>query len=342
MQDPQIEQVEQEEVEDLDAAIMAAMDEAESVADEAVAAATADSVEDEIEQPEAETAEAEEPEEQEEAAEAEESEVEEESPPIEARHHWKAADKELFAEMPRNVQQRWLEREDEFQSGMVKKGEELAQVRQFQESVQSAVSPYVQDWQIKGIDPYTGFQRALAIVGKLDKDPQSALVELAQERGVNLEQAIQDAPYVDPQVHELQRQVRELSEQQETVQQSQTQAQQQGIEQTLRDFEDARDADGNPKHPHFQRLFEPMGIYIKTGKAQGLEDAYELAMRYDPDIQNELAQQNKVSTIQSKKESAKRAKAASKTVDSPSTGVTKPTQTLDDAIMEQLEAQGVQ
>ncbi len=334
MENAQNESVDQVEVEDdLDQQIMDAMSAQEAE----------ETPEVEAPEPEESTEEAAEEDEVIEAsdeAEAEEEAEEEES--LEPQHHWRNEYKESFKGMNRGQQESWLAREKEYEQGMQAKSAELNQVRGSLNDVQEAVGPYVQGWQMKGITPFAGLNRALLLANELDTNPQEALIKIAQERGVNLESAIQEAPYVDPQFAQVQRELNELKEQHQNAQQSRVHAEENALKAQLTDFRDERDADGNLTHPHFEQLFVPIANYLKAGQAQTLAEAYEIAVRYDPNVQAEAQGQKKVSQITRKQEAVKKAKKASKAVDSVEDSTANAPVSVDKLILDQLEAAGVQ
>lgn len=333
-----VQEIESVETDDLDAAIMEAMEEAEA-AEAPVEEVSEETVEETAEEV---TEEAEEPEDTPETAETEESDEEtqeeEEEELLEPLHHFSADEKSMFSQLDNTGRQIYLDRIKNFERGIHEKSQKLAESERQFESVKAAVEPYVQQWQMKGIDPYSGLQRALTIAGKLDADPQRAILELAQQSGVNLESVVQEAPYQDPQDSRLQRLETELREQNERFQQQQTQQQQEQITQMIRDFESEQDASGNLKHPHFAKLFPQIGTYLQMGQAKTLGEAYELAVTYDPAIQEEMRQASKVQNIQAKKSAAEKAKAASKKTDSAETVKSVKENTLDEDILEEIEA----
>lgn len=272
----------------------------------------------------------------------EEAEEEPEEDSLEPHAHWKNEYKDAFKGMPRGGQEAWLAREKEFEQGIQAKSAELNQASRSLNDIQQAVSPFVQTWQMKGITPYAGIQRALALANELDTNPEQALVSFARERGVNLESAIQEAPYQDPQLAQVERELRELKQQQENAQQTQAQQADEALNRQLHDFKNDVDETGNPKHPHFERLFTPMANYMSTGQAQSLEQAYEMAAQYDPQIQTEKQGQSKVTKIQQKQKAADKAKVARKSVDSAQDGAKQRQQSVDEMILEQLEAGGLE
>jgi hypothetical protein len=272
----------------------------------------------------------------------EETEEVEEEEPLKPHAHWKQEDRDSFETMNRSQQDRWMEREKVFEHGMQAKSGELQQVRASLNDVQEAVSPFVQSWQMKGVTPFAGLTRALAIANELDTNPQQALIALAQERGVNLETALQDAPYKDPQYAALEKQMKALTEQQENAQQNQSRETQNYLTQTITDFRNETDASGNLTHPHFENpeVFQQTAMYMKNGMADSLGKAYELAVQYNPSLQTANAGQAKVTKIETKQKAADKAKKARKSVSSGGESATKLAGNSDEAILELLETAG--
>jgi hypothetical protein len=320
--------VEQEETElTVDEQIMAELNKADEVVEEVEETAEV------AEETETETAE-ETPE--------EESEAEAEEELLTPHAHWKEEYRESFSGMSRPQQDKWMEREKEFEHGMQAKAAELNQVRGSLQDVQEAVSPFVKSWQMKGVTPFAGLTRALALADELDTNPQQALVNLARERGVNLETAIQDAPYEDPQLAAVRRELQEMREQQESAQQTQSRETHQYLTQTITDFRNETDTTGNLIHPHFENpeVFAQTAMYMKNGMADSLGKAYEMAVAYNPTIQTETAGQKKVTNIGEKQKAADKAKKASKVADSGKESATQLATGSDDEILELLSQNG--
>ena len=109
----------------------------------------------------------------------------------------------------------------------------------------------------------------------------------------------------------LQQQVAQLEglfKQQQTQQQNQQVASTQSM---IDQFAQAKDEQGNLKHPHFESVRDTMGVFINSGKAQGLDQAYEMAIYSDPKLRAEMieeqvkAEQKKVVTTDAVKNAKK-------------------------------------
>ena len=79
-----------------------------------------------------------------------------------------------------------------------------------------------------------------------------------------------------------------LFKQQQTQQQNQQVASTQSM---IDQFAQAKDEQGNLKHPHFASVRDTMGVLINSGKAQGLDQAYEMAIYSDPKLRAEMIQE---------------------------------------------------
>ena len=73
--------------------------------------------------------------------------------------------------------------------------------------------------------------------------------------------------------------------------QQQQQAQYNRLIEEVRSFETAVDESGNPKAPHFNRVFDRMVGLARGGLVNSIQDAYEMAVSLDKELQAELAEE---------------------------------------------------
>lgn len=167
------------------------------------------------------------------------------------------------------------------------------------EPIQQFLTPYVQQWAQDGLDPVSGLRQIMSFRDGLLNDPQGTLLALADRFGVDLNQAHADQEYVDPRVQALERQLREFREEREAQTRTQSQSQQQAVYSAIQQFELAQNQDGSLKYPHFARpgVLEDMLHLYATGRAQNPESAYEMAVRFNPDLQAELTKQAEQAAI---------------------------------------------
>lgn len=286
------------------------------------------------------------------AAEAEE-EAEEEL--LEPQEHWGNEYKETFRTMNRAQQDRWLEREKMFEDKQRERSEEYGRVNTELENSKAAISqfqnmisPLVSDWERQGLAPSQGLMRLVALEKDLRDNPATAVIRMAEQYGVNLEQEIANQPYIDPQTREMQRRVREQEEALETMKRQQTQAreqEQQRVQENafrqLQAFAGTTDESGAPKYPYVNdpMVQTYMSDALAGGQANSLADAYEQAigkMREHPFYRDQVQQ-----STQSTQKKVQRAKEASKVVRGDAPEPITPTNE-DAAILKMLEDAGLE
>ena len=162
-----------------------------------------------------------------------------------------------------------------------------------------AVAPFLPELQKHNIAPeqwITNLGRAHHTLATGDGQSKLQMfAKLAQDYGVPL-QALYDPNYAQQFVAQ-------------TIQQPQVQQAQQPADldaliekkwnekrtqQSIEEFEAAKDAAGQPQYPHFQTVKADMALLLDAGKAQDLKSAYSMALRLHDDLwQAEQAAQGK-------------------------------------------------
>lgn len=264
-------------------------DEIESVLDgEAQAADTIDVIESpegEVEQPEAEARASEEAKAEQQETSQEESEQSEAEQPLQPLNHWDHATREFFSSLTPAQQQGYMERDKYFSNRIRQATTEASQTRQLTQAFMQTMGPLVQTWQMRAIQPAQGLQMLVAREQAMRERPQELLLELANEYGVDLKQAFQDAPYVDPAVKKLQDELRSFKEgeqrRQNEAEQAQFQQQQHAQQQAYQAFESftrETDESGALKYPYAadNDFMNRMAHAIETRQAATLEQAYTM------------------------------------------------------------------
>ena len=258
----------------------------------------------------------EQPEETEEAVEEEQVE-EKEAPVLEALtapKHWPKEEQEIFNAWDANVQHQVMDRYKAMEGDYTKKTQALAKYKKRNESLDEIYGPFRDDFQRAGMDEVAATRQLLAAHKYLREDPQQALKWLAQSYGVDLkavndDTAIEDE-YADPQMKAMQQQIAQL---QGTINNQQQQAQnmqKQEVQAMIDNFQTAKDADGNLKHPHFDVVQNQMSGLISSGVAKDIESAYEMAVYANPEtrakvldekVKKETKQEVKAEAVQKAK-----------------------------------------
>ena len=249
--------------------------------------------------------------------EAVEEKVEEQAPELEAisaPKHWPKEEQEIFNAWDANVQHQVMDRYKAMEGDYTKKTQALAKYKKRNESLDEIYGPFRDDFQRAGMDEVAATRQLLAAHKYLREDPQQALKWLAQSYGVDLkavndDTAIEDE-YADPQMKAMQQQIAQL---QGTITNQQQQAQnmqKQEVQAMIDNFQTAKDADGNLKHPHFDVVQNQMSGLISSGVAKDIESAYEMAVYANPEtrakvldekVKKETKQEVKAEAVQKAK-----------------------------------------
>lgn len=184
-----------------------------------------------------------------------------------------------FDKIPPNVQQYINQRESEFARGVSTYKQEWETAR----PVMEALTPHLPLLQQHGIDPgqqvarYMQVHKTLALGSPQDK--LGLFAQMAKDYQVPLEQLFvrgQDGQiYLNnqlptPQVQQPQQDVAKIVE---------TKLIEREAQQAAKTFTEAKDAAGNPVHPHFETVRDTMRQLLEAGIAQDLDSAYDAALR---------------------------------------------------------------
>lgn len=273
------------------------------------------------EPPEADDQAEDEPDQPDEVDEDEAEQEESEAPdlePLSAPNHWPKDFAAQFESLDPAAQHLLMARYKDMEGDYTKKTQALAQYRRRQEAFDEIMQPHKADFERAGMDEVGAVRQLLAAHDYLRKDPQSAITWLANQYGVDIgaignDPAAEDE-FADPQVKALQQQVAQLTsviQNQQTQQQSQVQ---QSTQSLIDQFAQETDANGNPKHPHFERVRGVMGSLISSENAKDLASAYEMAVYADPELRQEQVKAMAAAQSQDnvKTEAVKKAKKAAR------------------------------
>jgi hypothetical protein len=241
----------------------------------------------------------------------EEEQVEEKEAPaleaISAPKHWPKEEQKVFNSWDANVQHQVMDRYKAMEGDYTKKTQEIAKYRKRNEALDEIYGPFRDDFQRAGMDDVAATRQLLAAHKYLREDPKQALKWLAKSYGVDLGEVTGDTTpddeYADPQMKAMQQQIAQL---QGTINNQQLQAQnmqKQEVQTMIDNFQTAKDADGNLKHPHFDVVQNQMSGLISSGVAKDIASAYEMAVYANPETRAKVLEE------QVKKETKQEVKA---------------------------------
>jgi hypothetical protein len=180
---------------------------------------------------------------------------------------WQTAD-------PRMQEYAW-QREEQMRKGV----EPLISKAQFADQINEVVNPYLQTIQGMGLDTPKAVKALLEADHMLrtsnGQDKLQLFSRLAQQYGVNLNE-VNFQQGVDPTIYALQNELNNVRGEVNGWKQQQEQAQNQQLLGEIEKF--------SSKAEYFEEARPTMIQLLQSGVAQTLEDAYEKAVRLDPEL----------------------------------------------------------
>ena len=217
---------------------------------------------------------------------------------------WRPEAAAKFATLPPEVQQEVLKREEDIFKGL----EGYKVDAGIGKAVKSVLDPYMPILQQAGIDPMqqiSGLMHAHYTLATGSQEQKLALFQkLAQDYGVNLGS---EAPYVDPQVQALQKQLSDLQSRLNGREQHEANEARSKLQAEIDSFA------SDPAHQYFDEVANDIAGLLRSGAAKDLKDAYEKAIWANPITRaKEQARLTADAEAKAKAEAAERAKQARK------------------------------
>jgi len=252
-------------------------------------------------------------------------------PEIKAPSSWKPEAKEAYIKAERGEQLTAQEiklltaeanrRESDYHKGLENYKSHAQRAREFEQALQ----PYQQTIQQMGLDGPTAAARMLQVEHTLRyADPATKaqmLNKIATDYGIDMGMA-QQVPQQDPQTQYLMQQLNELRNTQQMWQNTIQQQEREKANYELTNFS------STGEKTHFEAVRNDMADLLEAGKAQSLEQAYEMAIWMRPDVRQTLIEQQRIEAQKKYEEQqrATRAKTASVSVkgSSPSSSGSQP------------------
>lgn len=252
-------------------------------------------------------------------------------PEIKPPSSWKKEAKEAFIKAERGealtpqeikvLTQEAQRRENDFFRGV----EEFKTHAQRARAFDQALAPYQQTIQSMGLDGPTAAARMLQVEHTLryaDPATKAAMLnKIAQDYGIDMGLA-QSIPQQDPQTQYLMQQLNELRQTQQLWQNSVQQQEREKANYELERFSSSADK------THFEAVRNDMADLLEAGKAQSLEQAYEMAIWMRPDVRQTLIEQQRIEAQKKFEEQQRQQRAKTAAIgvkgSSPSSGGSQP------------------
>ena len=223
---------------------------------------------------------------------------------LQAPKTWRPEAAAKFATLPPEVQQEVLKREEDIFKGL----EGYKADASIGKALKGVVQPYMQIFQAQGVDPMqqvSGLMRAhVALATGTPEQKQQFFQHLAKEYGVDLGT---EAPYIDPQVSGLQKQLADLQSRLNGREQQEAEQARSKLQAEIDTFA------SDPAHQYFDEVANDIAGLLRSGAAKDLKDAYEKAIWANPITRaKEQARLTADAEAKAKAEAAEKAKQARK------------------------------
>ena len=187
--------------------------------------------------------------------------------------------------------------------------QELSQMRKGIEPMLNSLNQYRGDFERMGVNPVDAFRTQMAWASHLARvGPEQGMKDMQAAYGLQPQQPQGQEEYLTPTERALKQQIDELQQRQQAQDQQMTQRQQweqqqrveaakAEINRNLQDFINEKTEDGNPKHPHVEKVANGIAGVIRGGLVSPIDDygnpvpmrvqieqAYHKACALDPSI----------------------------------------------------------
>jgi hypothetical protein len=216
------------------------------------------------------------------------------------------------------------------------------------EALDAVLEPVRPTLSRSGIDEATYVRKLVDWDSYLTTDPKQAIQALAQQFGIDLSAVVNTAAASepsDPTLAALQNEVAGLKQHLANDAQTRQQAQFTQLQGQITGFAEAKDANGNLKHPHFAAVENHMAALINGRLAPDMGQAYEMAVYSNPDVRKQLLSaqsadaQRERQQAEAKKATAAKRIAATNIEGSTAKGATPPA-TLEEEIGQVVDELG--
>jgi hypothetical protein len=209
-----------------------------------------------------------------------------EEPTIPMPSSFTGAVKSKWNELPADVRQDILNREQEFHKKLTGHDED----RDFGRQVQKIVTPYLAQIKAEGATAPQAIENLLNMAHVLrvgsPQQKSDLLLRTAETFGVDLRQAMQQMQQPqNPQLNALMQEVHNLKLEKQREEALRKQTEESSIQQTIEEFR------SNPENIHFETVKAHMASLLSSGLAKDLKDAYDQAVYANPQTRTALLEQ---------------------------------------------------
>lgn len=211
------------------------------------------------------------------------------APVHQAPPSWSGEQKaQTWAKLPPDAQEYILQRESEAHRAITQQGQRLKQYEPFDQLVQANRDHFERN----RISPAESFQTLLAAQSALETDPVNGLVQIGLSYGIDLrpllglEGGLPNGG-ADPMVRTLQARLQQLEGQVSQQTRAQAEAAERAAETERTELQKTIETFSKDK-PHFETVKPTMAALLRSGQAETLDAAYDMAIHAVPSIRSRI------------------------------------------------------
>lgn len=217
--------------------------------------------------------------------ETEDETVEESEDAPQPLESWSDEVKTYFQSLDNEGRQFILDRHKELEGDYTRKTQELADIRKRYERLDDVLKPYDEIARAQGLDLAPHVASALQYYVAFQRDPLSVVKHLVTANQITPEQlglGQKEDDDTDPTIGALRSELESTKREIASLKQGTQATNQAALNAQISEFRDAKDEQGNPKHPHFEQVRPLMAALVNQGKS--LQDAYDAAVWAVPEF----------------------------------------------------------
>lgn len=253
--------------------------------------------------------------------------VAEPTPDFEYPRFWKKGKEEVYKGIPKELKEEINRQDREAQAFITKKSEDLSRRQQKYQEFDNVLAPVEERLALMGVSSAQFVRQLVALHSYLERDPKSAIKDIADSYRLNLQDLSKQDVSVDPQYRALADRQAQLERELQGRQAAEVAYHKSQVDNEVHRFATERDQSGNPvrpfldeAHPHFQEFYEHMLLiaeglkkrYPEAHPRAILDVAYDRAQGASPSVRQGLIEAQtkelEAKRVAEQKEKSKQAK----------------------------------
>lgn len=208
--------------------------------------------------------------------------------PLEPPKHWTEVDRTLFGKAPRDIQQRWIDREAETARGLDAKFQEIAGFRKERDQYSEILQPYQRELDMQGLTAPQFVKSLVSWQRMIQENPREGILRLAQTYGVDPAQLLDSTTQVDPNFAKLQEKLNQVETKFSGFLSEAQKREQEANLSRVQTFAEEKGPDGKALRPYFDKVSGDIVSLMKAQPGLALDTAYQKAVRMNDEVWEQM------------------------------------------------------